>query len=436
MDTKYKNSVRYLESLIPGKESKERVYELDRIRRLLDLIGNPESSFKSIHIGGTSGKGSTAYMAAAILKEAGYKVGLHISPHLERINERMQIDERPIGDIEFAKFVNLLKPYVKKVEKEGLGMPTYFEVLVALSFQYFKRKKVDIAVVEVGLGGALDATNVLNPEVAVITNVDLDHTEILGNTVERIVRDKAGIIKEGIEVVTAARQKSVLEIIKKRCKGKHAQLTIIGRNPKVPPLRPLGEHQKINAACAVAAIAKLQNCKLQIKKSAVRKALAKVEIPGRLEIVNLQSACLPVRQAICNHPIILDGAHNPAKMKSLVAALKNLFPKKKFVFLFAAKKGKDAEAMLRLLAPLAEKFYFTRFQTTTDFGKNQSVSPQELARTIKRLRPSQPLEICKTPEQALHMAIANLQTYKLINLQLVVTGSLYLVGEVRSIIKP
>ena len=412
----YEKSVRYLESLIPGKNAKKQVYKLDRIQRLLEFIGNPQNSFKSIHIGGTSGKGSTAYMAAAILKEAGYKTGLHISPHLEEINERMQFNGKPILDQEFANLVRWIKPFVNKVEKEGLGAPTYFEVLVALSFEYFKQKKVDIAVVEVGLGGTLDATNVIMPEVAVITNVDLDHTEILGNTVEKIARDKAGIIKEGVYVITAARQKSVLEIIKKRCKEKNAKLTIIKKHPNVPPLRPTGEHQKVNAACAIKAIAKLQNCKLQIKTGITTKALADVQIPGRMEFINLQSA-------ICNSAIILDGAHNPAKTRALATALRARFPNQKIAFVFAAKKGKDAEAMLRLLAPIAAKFIFTRFGATTDFGKNQSMSPEELVKILKKINPRVPVETINYP-------ITQLPNYPLV----CVTGSLYLVGEIRALL--
>lgn len=418
-----KNAVKYLESLIPKERAKE-IYKLNRIRRLLELNGNPENSFKSIHIGGTSGKGSTAYITAALLKEAGHKVGLHLSPHLEKINERMQVNGKPIEDIEFAKLVNWIKPYVKKVEKEGLGKPTYFEVLVALSFEYFKRKKVDIAVVEVGLGGTLDATNVLKPEVAVITNVDLDHTEILGNTVEKIARDKAGIIKEGIEVVTAARQKSVLEIIKERCKEKHANLTIIGNHPSVPPLRPIGEHQKINAACAIAAVHRLKDLRPRIKEAHIKKALEKVVIPGRFEIIHPpRSFALGPRSCV-----VLDGAHNPAKMKALVAALKGLYPKKKFTFIFAAKKGKDVESMLRLLAPLAETFYFTQFLATTDFGKNQSMNPKELGKIMKKINPRIPAEIKKTSRDVMGPCILGPRSY------FCVTGSLYLVGEVRSLL--
>jgi len=422
----YSSAIRYLESLIPGKGRKERVYTLDRIWRLLELIGNPQNSFKSIHVGGTSGKGSTAYMAAAILEEAGYRVGLHISPHLEKINERMQFNGKSIPDKHFSVLVQWIKPYVERVGRESdFEKPSYFEVLVALSFEYFKRKKADIAVVEVGLGGALDATNVIKPEVAIITNVDLDHTEILGNTIEKIAQDKVGIIKERIEVITAARQKSVLEIIKKRCKEKNARLTIIKKHPNVPPLRPLGEHQKVNAACAIEAIKRIKEKRLKIKEERVKKALINLTIPGRLELV---------RSLILNHKsliLILDGAHNPAKMKSLVAALKKLYVKKKFTFVFAAKKGKDAEAMLRLLAPIAEKFIFTGFGATTDFGKNQSMSPEELVKILKKINPKISAEIKKTSKSAIISLILN----PLSSIHNVcVTGSLYLVGEVRTLI--
>ncbi|MDP3725102.1 MAG: folylpolyglutamate synthase/dihydrofolate synthase family protein [Nanoarchaeota archaeon] len=423
----YNSAVRYLESLIPDPAKKRQGnMRLERIEHLLRLIGNPEKSFKSIHIGGTSGKGSTAYITAAILKEAGYNTGLHLSPHLEKINERLQINGKLISDKEFTNLVAWIKPYVKQVEKEGeYGAPSYFEVLVAMSFEYFKRKKVEIAVIEVGLGGTLDATNVIHPLVAIITNVGLDHTEILGNTVEKIAREKAGIIKEGIEVVTAATQKSVLGIIKKCCKEKHARLTIIEKRPNVPPLRPIGEHQKVNAACAIMAIKKLG---FKVSETAIERALLHVQIPGRFEVI----------EKLKKPTIVLDGAHNPAKMRALVDTLRQFFAKRKITFVFAAKKGKDAEAMLRLLAPLAEKFYFTRFQATTDFGKNQSMNPEELGKILKKINRSIQTETSQNSKKTFYKIVADskrnfqLSTF---NFQLIcVTGSLYLVGEARKLL--
>ncbi len=439
----YQTAIKYLESLIPDPAQKRRGtssvlprenMRLERIEHLLRLIGNPQNSFRSIHVGGTSGKGSTAYITAAILKEAGYKTGLHVSPHLERINERMQFFDpdagmvkdpdkggtngKPVSDAEFAKLVQWIKPFVKKVGKEGkFGAPSYFEALVAMSFEYFKRKKVEVAVIEVGLGGALDATNVLKPEVAVITNVGLDHTEILGNTVEKIARDKSGIIKEGIEVITAARQKSVLKIIKDHCKEKRANLTIIKKHPNVPPLRLIGEHQKINAACAIAAAEKIQNTRHKIQKKHIEKALQNISIPGRFEVIILKAKSYKLK-------IILDGAHNPDKIKALAVALKELFPKQKITFVFAVKKNKDAEAMLRLLAPLAGKFYFTRFQATTDFGKNQSMPPEDILKTLKKINP-------RIPAETTNYQLPSITNYPLVCF----TGSLYLVGEVRRFLK-
>lgn len=427
----YAEAVAYLESLITKERKGKRPYRLERVFRLMELLGNPQNAFKSIHIGGTSGKGSVSYMAAAILREAGYNVGLHTSPHLERINERIQVfdpDEggvngKEISDTDFIKLVDGIQPVVEKVRKEKKwGKPTYFETIVAMAFQYFKEKKVEVAVVEVGLGGTLDATNVLKPKVAVLTNVGLDHTHILGKTVEKIAKDKAGIIKEGIQVVTAATQKSVLDIIKERCKEKHARLTIIGKHQNVPPLGPIGEHQKINAACAISAVQKIQDTRHKIQTKHIERALQKVVIPGRFEVVKLKARSYKLEA-------ILDGAHNPVKIQALVRALRSFFPKRKFIFIFAAKKTKDYKAMLKKLVPLAKRIYLSPFKATTDYGKRQSVPPREMKKFVKTIWNGE-CRIARNSEEAIQKALRAAQEGDII----VVTGSLYLVGEIRHLL--
>ena len=187
----FQQANKYLEALIPKEFKSKEALKLERISLLLKLLGDPQNKFKSIHVGGTSGKGSTAYFLSQILVGQGYKTGLHVSPHLQTIRERMQIDGKLISEEEFVKLVNEIKPLVDKVEKDlDLGKPTYFETTVALTFDYFAKHSIDIAVIEVGLGGKLDATNVIYPLISIITNVDLDHVEFLGNTVEKIAKDK------------------------------------------------------------------------------------------------------------------------------------------------------------------------------------------------------------------------------------------------------
>jgi len=458
----HKDAIRYLESLIPDpKKVRHGNLRLERIEHLLKLIGNPHESFESVHIGGTAGKGSTAHITAALLKETGYKVGLHVSPHIEKINERIQANGHIITDKELVKLTRWLKPYVEQVGKEGKhGTPSYFEAIVALAFEYFKRKKVDIAVVEVGLGGTLDATNVLQPLVAIITNVHLDHTHILGNTVEKIARDKTGIIKKGTHIITAATQKSVLEIIKARCKAKNtASLTIVEclnfhsyekklRHPSRRQVRYvvtkndlhgieidihtpkntykkirttlLGAHQAPNIACAIAMTEALHEAGFTITERVIRKALKTVNIPARLELI--------LSRFNLDRKIILDGAHNPVKMRALARALKSIFPKQKIIFIFAVKKTKDVKKMLKAITPIAKHIILTQFRKTTDYGTNASLSVNTLA---KYMNAGHPYITKRTSHEALKYARKTAHKDDII----CITGSLYLVGEVRSIIE-
>lgn len=431
----YNNAVRFLNSLIGDPEKKRRGnLRLERISLLLNLIGNPEKAFKSIHVGGTSGKGSTSFIIASILKASGLKIGLHISPHLSSINERIQINLKPISNPDFAELVSWIAPYVLKVERIGsYGKPSYFETLVALSFEYFKRHKIDLAVVEVGLGGSLDATNVISPDVAVLTNVNLDHTEILGDTVELIAKDKSGIVKPGLEVITAAKQTSVLKILKNRCRQKNARLTIIGKDieyfitrddlkglhlniPKFGLVcltsRLLGAHQAENITLAVAAVKKLS---FEISNKAIKLGVKRAFIPGRLEIFRAKSGL-----------IILDGAHNPAKISALASAITRFFPRGKISVIFAVKKNKDILGMLSSLKNIADTLYLTKFHKITDFGHYESADPAYLNQLLKNNAPVSKHIIVNDPEIALKTALKTNSS-----LPILITGSLYLVGELR-----
>ncbi|MDZ4299634.1 MAG: folylpolyglutamate synthase/dihydrofolate synthase family protein, partial [Candidatus Sungbacteria bacterium] len=416
---------------------------LERIQALLARIGNPERSFKSVHVGGTSGKGSTCYLISSILTAAGYKTGLHVSPHLEYIGERIQINGVAITQEDFAVLVSWIRPFVEEVEKTGsFGTPTYFEVLVSLAFEHFRRSGVEIAVVEVGLGGERDATNVLAPPVAVLTNVDLDHTEILGNTVEEIARDKAGIIKQGMQVISAAKQPSVREIIENRCREKNALLMLIGRDVTYSitasnsngsrfsittskknytdlTISLLGRHQIENAACAVAAVEALEETRVAIAPVAFRQGLAACRVPGRMEIISRSPL------------IVLDGAHNPAKMRALVDAIREIFPDKKISCVFGAKTGKDVASMLDILAPLIVDFRFTQSSAVTDTGKSTGMDPAALAELLYAKGITAPIACTASPHEALKKARATLADDGLV----LITGSLYVVGEVRTLLR-
>jgi dihydrofolate synthase/folylpolyglutamate synthase len=311
-------------------------FGLKAITELLSRLGNPQKSYKTITIAGTNGKGSTAAMTASILDSAGYKVGLYTSPHLVDVRERIVINAKKISLPEFNRTI----AYVKDKIQQPV---TYFEFLTAVAFEYFKNQKIDIAILEAGLGGRLDATNVCKPLVSVITNIAFDHTAYLGNTLESITREKAGIIKQNGICVTAAKQKKVLDILENVCLRRRAKLYLLGsdikikkqkdglltyqglyRNIKNLKIPLVGEHQLSNAALALAAIELCGEKGFHIDDQAIHAGLKNTRWEARLEI--LQS-----------HPLfLLDGAHNPAGIEVLCRSLKNDFSYRRLILIFGA----------------------------------------------------------------------------------------------------
>jgi len=360
-------------------------FGLERITGLLRRLGNPHLPLRVIHIGGTNGKGSTLAMVAAILKAAGYRAGTFTSPHLHSYTERYCINGVEISFERLAQLITALRPHLEAMVAEGFEHPTEFEVSTALAFQYFLEEKVDFLVLEVGLGGAIDSTNVVNPLVSVITNVSMDHMDYLGFTVKDIAAVKAGIIKNGVPVVTAAGDGEALEVIYKTCRQKDSPLVRVencqpGKQPSslyrqvfweagektfstagqrfsVKGLREnyndlflplLGRHQLANAAAAVAAVEVLAEQGYAISKDAVGRGLAGTSWPARLEILKDRPL------------VVIDGAHNYDGAKSLRRALDDYFAEKEVVLVLGMLGDKQRAEVVAELAPRARAVVVTR----------------------------------------------------------------------------
>ena len=396
-------------------------FGLEAITELLKLLGNPQNSYKSILIAGTNGKGSTASMAASILHSAGYKVGLYTSPHLINVRERIVVNGKKITKSEFSRIV----ADVRRGRKQPV---TYFEFLTAVAFLYFQRQQVDIAVLEVGLGGRLDATNVCKPIVSVITNIGLDHTAYLGSSLTAIAGEKAGIIKQNGICITAAKQKQVLEVLSCVCLERRAKLYSLGsdikikkqkdgllsyqglnRNLKDLPLPLRGRHQFSNAALAVAAVELCAKNGFQIDDDAISRGLASTQWDARLEILQ-------------HNPLfLLDGAHNPAGMRVLCQALKKDYSYRRLVFIFGALADKNYREMLRIILLLSPKIIITQLKAP------RAVSVADLERVLNER--GYPVIVTENVTKAIERAKAIAGGRDLI----CAAGSLYLVGEVKQI---
>ncbi len=336
----------------------ESKFGLERTEELLRLLGNPHYDFKSVHIAGTNGKGSVTAMISSILHEAGFRTGMYTSPHLDDFRERIEVNGIPISKEALTSLVERVKPFIPAVERKA-SHPTFFEVTTAIAFKYFSQRKVDYAVVEVGLGGRLDATNVILPEVSVITNIGLEHTDILGKTIGSIAKEKGGIIKQGIPVVTAERKREALDVLEGICREKSSKLIPLKKDASIKKLKCdlsgcvfnlktqersysrlevplLGEHQIENAALSVLAAEQLR-----IDERHIRSGLQKVKWPGRLEILQRKPL------------LVMDSAHNPPAMRVLRNSLK-LFNYDKLILVIGVMKDKAIGDMLEEIAPAAD----------------------------------------------------------------------------------
>ena len=391
-------------------------------KELFARLGNPQAGQNFIHVAGTNGKGSTCAMLAEILKCAGYKVGLFISPHLERYTERIQINGEEISQKDWDRLE-------KQVNEAAVGLETVeFDRITALGFLKFKEEACDVVVLEVGLGGRLDATNIIeNPILCAIASIGLDHTELLGNTIPEIALEKAGIIKEGSNVVIQHQKEEALKVFKDKASEMQANLTITDpsqetvhsisldgqvisyKSHKGLKLSLLGSYQYKNVALVLDCIDELRKT-LKIPEDAIKDGLANVVWPGRFEILRKSPL------------VILDGAHNPNGAEELAECIKAYIPKKKVHFVMGVLKDKDYEAMLDIMAPLAKRF------TVVTPPSTRALSAKSL-KTLIETKYHVPAETA----QSVTEGIKNATEHQDFKEQVVIFGSLYQVAEVRKV---
>lgn len=392
---------------------------LDRIRRLLGRLGNPQEKLKFVHIAGSNGKGSTAAMLSSVLTAAGLKTGLYTSPHLWRFHERFQVDGVPISGEDLAE---ITAQVLEAAEDE-----TEFELMTAIGMVYFLKAECDIVVLETGLGGRLDSTNVIPaPEAAVITHIGLEHTEILGDTLDKIAREKAGIIKQGCDVVLCEQGFDLYCLFEEICKFRYSRLALTV-NPEVLSsglegqtftyrgeglyhIALLGEHQLQNAAVVLETVNVLRRRGWDIPEEALVRGLGQARWPGRLELARR------------GPDVILDGGHNPQCMEALARALGGLYPGKKLIFLTGVLADKDWSTMMGELLPLAKEFY------TITPDSPRAMPAAELAAYLEgqgaKATP------CGSVREGLELALVFLPPEDVV----CVTGSLYMIGEARHLL--
>ncbi|PIR24651.1 MAG: hypothetical protein COX62_05780 [Deltaproteobacteria bacterium CG_4_10_14_0_2_um_filter_43_8] len=398
----YSEALHYLDRLRP----KEFRMELEPLREICSLCENPQRSFSTVHICGTNGKGSTAAFLTSLLMKNKYKVGLYTSPHLVSPEERIQINRECISSSDFAR----LTQFIQSKLSDEMYL-SYFEFMTLMSFIHFKEKKVNLAVYETGLGGRLDATNVIEPLVAIITPISFDHMHHLGKTLEEIAKEKCGIIKRAVPTVTALQDEKVMRVIRRSCDDMGSPLFIASPDKVKSPLGLLGEHQKQNAACALEAAEILSDLAYTIDHK--EEALLNTTWSGRLEIVQ-KNPC-----------VIIDGAHNEAGAKVLSQYLKTHFSPQRVVLATSIFADKDAKGMLRHIAPCVRELH------CLELVAERASSPKDLA-SLARLFHTKVLSYEGKPaNEALKGIAANLKKDEV----LVIAGSLSLVGEVRKMFK-
>ncbi len=436
MDTeqKYQDTLEYLYkfvdySLTHGSQLAAAHFELKRMRDFMAELGNPQLDFPIIHIAGTKGKGSVASLCASSLQAQGYRVGLYTSPHLYDYTERIKVNGQEISHAELIELVDEFRPYLDR----GTELTT-FEITTALAFLYFARQRVSAVVLEVGLGGRLDATNIITPLVSVITSISLDHTNVLGNTIEAIAGEKAGIIKSGVPVVVAPQKVEAFQVIERIAMLHSAPLVAVGKDYQYRldsfsldgqdlsvwntasqsedavvdlhiPL--LGRHQIENAATAFAVLLTANENGLPISLPAIRQGFTAVSWPGRFEILSRR----PV--------IVVDSAHNRDSAQRLQVAIRDYFPEKSTILVFGASEDKDIRGILSELLPFSKQMILTRSYHP------RAADPQELSKIAEAFQC--PMSIESTVETALRQALNLVEDDSIV----LVTGSIFMAAEAR-----
>lgn len=420
----YAETVSYL--LTVGQELRGAKFDLANVSRLLEALDYPERAWQSVHIAGTNGKGSVAAMIDSVLRSAGYRTGLYTSPHLVRVNERIRVAGEQISDADFAAVCGQVLAEVERLLAARIlpAHPSFFECLTALAFEHFRRAACEIAVLEVGMGGRLDATNVVQPLVSIITSIDFDHEAYLGNSLGQIAFEKAGIIKEGGAVISAQQRPEAAAVVEQVARQRRAQLTTAIMEPGTADCEPCqvalpGRHQMENARLVVLAVEQLRKQGLSVSDAALREGLANVRWPGRLEWVEGRPR------------LLLDGAHNPAGARALRAYLEEvrnaergmrIEPGASIVLVFGAMRDKAVAEMADLLFPLASAVVLTRPP------QKRAASTQALASMTTHLGP----RVLEREDPGAALAAARELAGP--DGVVVVTGSLYLVGAVQQVL--
>jgi dihydrofolate synthase/folylpolyglutamate synthase len=410
-------------------------FDLDRMERLLKNLGNPHKKLETVHIAGTKGKGSTATMLARMLEANGYKVGLYTSPHVTSLHERIVVDSEMITKKQMLSLINRVHSTIEKMSEKN-DSPTFFEIMTTLAFMHFLDTEVDIAVIETGLGGRLDSTNVIKPSVVGITSISIDHQNLLGKTLDKIAMEKAGVMKKGVPVITVSQDPEAMRMLKRHAISVNAPLSITGKDidfsyrfessrehgphtkicvttptSRFEHLRvPLpGQHQAVNCGLALAMLDKLKTQGYELDDEKSMRGLSKVSMIGRMEIISSDPR------------ILVDTAHNAASIKALIHAIGQHVPYDSMVVIFGCNGDKDVRGMLNELQYGADKVIFTRSNSP------KAVYPQDLADMYTEICG----KMCQT-SMSLREAVRISKNAVCKEDLICVTGSFYLVGQAKN----
>jgi len=432
----YREALKYLDSFINFERldgyNYKTSFKLERMKRLAALLGDPQRAVPSIHIAGSKGKGSTASYVHSMLTSAGFKTALYTSPHLVSFRERIKIKDELISEEDLAHILGRIKITIESSMKDE--RPTFFEIYTAIAYIYFKEKKSDFAVYEVGLGGRLDATNLIEPLVSAITPLSYEHTDKLGDTLEEIAKEKCGIIKDGSICVSAPQEEEALKVIENICRERNSRLILIGRDIKFKELASdensntfdlstpsggykglktslIGPHQIVNAATAIGIVEALKLKNIIVPEGAVRNGIMNAKWPGRLEVIDRKPF------------VLLDGAHNRASARILAGAVKKIFKYNRLILVLGVSKDKDVKGMLAELLPEAGEVILTKSKVSS-----RALDPVKIKEEISSMKHGiKDIILTSNTEEALSRANSIASPEDLI----LITGSLFIVGEVK-----